>query len=389
MGFGIDLRARSRKGRGFFRKAPDPRDVGDRFGRLFRRMYKDAVTHAGWKQDRYVAELVLFAGAPPMRFVVGSDAELAISGDAAPLGPAFIAELIERLAPILEELDFVWSEPFDLAATQAAMCAWLAEELRGAEQVRVGAPTTRRFRIDAPVLTPLGPRDTAWRDAVLADPARAADAFPWWENKPGHRERARALISMWSEVAWREPLDSAEREVMKAVDDDLRAARKADKDLALPWADWRELLANLGIDDEEVTEKAGTAESVIGYRRHDLDVELSGGWSVRLPGGMVGRWEDDGAKYWATDGDRAVEFTSLTITGATDSGKLLAVAEEANPVVDRFVEDQRHGRAEAFVDEEVPVVVGLVAAAPHVGILTIKGGDQAWALATWRSLQQG
>ncbi len=26
--------------------------------------------------------------------------------------------------------------------------------------------------------------------------------------------------------------------------------------------------------------------------------------------------------------------------------------------------------------------------APHVGILTCKGGDEAWALATWRSLRQ-
>jgi hypothetical protein len=32
------------------------------------------------------------------------------------------------------------------------------------------------------------------------------------------------------------------------------------------------------------------------------------------------------------------------------------------------------------------VIVGLTASPPHVGILTIKGGDDDWALATWRSL---
>lgn len=351
-------------------------------------MYKDAVARAGFSKDRYLADLVLFAGAPRATFTIGSDAELTISGDAAPLGPAFIAELVDKVTPILDELDFVWTEPFDLAATQAAMCAWLAGELRDREQVRIGAPATRRFLIDAPLLSPLGPRDAAWRDAVLADPSRAADAFPWWEREPGRLERARALIAMWSEVPWREPLDADERERMKAVDDDLRAARKADTDLALPWADWKELLAHLGIDDEDVTAKASGATPAIGYRRHDLDVELSGGWHVRLPGAMVGRWEDDGGRYWATDGDRAIEFTSFTVDGEQDSAKLLAVAPEAHPVVDRFAEAGAHGRAEAFTDDDVPVVVGLVAAAPHVGILTVKGGDQAWALATWRSLVQ-
>ena len=388
MGFGIDRRARSRKGRGLFRKAPDPREVGDRFGRLARRMFKLALTKAGWGKDRYLAELVLFPGAPAVTFTIGSDAELALTGDAAPLGPAFIAELVDKVAPILDELDFVWTEPFDLGQTQAAMCSWLAGELRGTEQVRIGAARTRRFRIDAPLLSPLGPRDAAWRDAVLADPSRAADVFPWWERGPGRLERARALIAMWSEVAWREPLDADERELLKTVDEDLRAARKADEALALPWPDWKELLAHLGIEDEDVSEKAGAATSTIGYRRHDLDVELSGGWHVRLPGAMVGRWEEDGGRYWATDGDRAIEFTSFTVDGERDSGKLLAVAAEAHPVVDRFADAAAHGRAEAFTDEDIPVVVGLVAAAPHVGILTVKGGDQAWALATWRSLEQ-
>src|SRR5690606_37777328 len=105
------------------------------------------------------------------------------------------------------------------------------------------------------------------------------------------------------------------RELMEKVDEDLRAARSADPDLVLPWAARKELLAHLGIDDEDVTARAGDEVESIGYRRHDLEVELSGGWSVRMPGAMVGHWEDDGARYWATDGDRALEFTSLTASG--------------------------------------------------------------------------
>lgn len=388
MGFGIDRRARSRKGRGLFRKAPDPRDIGDRLGRLARRMLKDGVVRTGAKQDRYLIDLRLHTAAPLATLTVEPDAELVLRAETAPLGPGYHADVIAKLDPLLDELDFVWSEPVDDRAVPRAMCEWLAGELRGGGTLRLGVPEQRRFRIDAPVLTPLGPRDRAWCDAVLADPLHAKDAFAWWERGPGRAERARALVSMWLEVPWREPLDRDERELMQQVDDDLRAARNADPTLDLPWAAWRELLAHLGIDDEDVTAKAGTQSTTIGYRRHDLDVELSGGWSVCLPGAMVGHWEDDGGSYWATDGDRVVEFTSLTAEGETDSERLLAVAPEKHAVIARYAEGAQRGRAEAFDDDNVHVVVGLMTCAPHVGILTCKGGDESWALATWRSLRQ-
>jgi hypothetical protein len=275
-----------------------------------------------------------------------------------------------------------------MAKTKRAMCEWLAGELRSGAPVRIGVSTQRRFRIDAPALTPLGPRGATWRDAVLADPMHAADAFPWWDTGPGRSERAKALITMWAEVPWREPLDADERELMKQVDEDLRAARRADATLDLPWAAWKELLAHIGIDDEDVTERAGGEVATIGYRRHDLEIELSGGWRVTMSGAMVGHWEDDGERYWATDGERMIDFSSLTADGDSDSERLLAVAPEKHPVIARFSDGSQRGRAEAFDDDEVRVVIGLMAQAPHVGILTCKGGDDEWALATWRSLRQ-
>lgn len=396
MGLGnIDLRARSRKGRGLFRKAPDPRDLGDRLGRLTRRMLRDAVVRSGAKGDRYIVELKL--AAMTSRLIVTPDAELHVHVDAFALGPGYVAHLVDKLAPILDELELVWTEPFELAATQAASCTALAEELRaagepgaGTAQIEIGLPAERRFRIDAPVLTALGPRDAAWRDAVLADPMHARDAFAWWELGPGREERARALLALSFDVPWREPLDKAERELMERVDEDLRAARKADPALALPYAEWKELLMHLGIEDEDVNEKAAatSSSSLLGYRRHDLEVELQGGWHIVMPGSLVGRWDDDGAKYWATDGDRAIEFSSLTAPEETDSAKLLAVAPEHHDVIERLVDGARHGRAEAFDESGTPILVGLMCEAPHVGILTCKGGTREWALATWRSVRR-
>jgi hypothetical protein len=387
VGFGIHRIARSRKGRGLFRKAPDPREVGDRLGRLARRMLRDALVRSGTKQDRYIAELRLHPAATAT-LVVQPDGEIALKGETSALGPGYYAYLIERITPILDELDYAWTDTFDVAATQAAICAWLAAELRSEGQARIGLPDTRRFRIDAPVLTALGPRDAAWRDAVLADPQHARDAFAWWDSGPGREELARALLALSLEVPWREPLDKDERELMSNVDEDLRAARKADPALPLPYAEWKELLKHLGIEDDDVNAKAGDREPTLGYRRHELEVELSGDWRIVIPGSFVGHWEDEGAKYWATDGDRAIEFSSLTANDEHDSAKLLAVAPERYEVLERLVDGNRHGRAEAHVEDEVPIVIGLMCVAPHVGILTCKGGTRDWALATWRSLRR-
>jgi hypothetical protein len=398
VGFGIDLHARSRKRGGWFRKAPEPREIGQRVGRLVGRMLGDSAGRRGWKQDRFIVELRMHPAAPLATLSVETDGDLALRGETATLGPGYHADVIARIGPLLEELDYAWSEPVDdLPAIQAAMCAWFAGELREHERVRLGVPQARRFQIEAPVLTPLGPRDASWRESVIADPGQARDAFPWWERGPGRAELASAFVAMWLEVPWREPLDRDERELMAKVDQDLRSARKADPSLPIPWTAWQELLAHIGIEDEEVLARTAgdsghgdTASSVlspIGYRRHDLDVDLSGGWSVRLPAAMVGHWEDDGERYWATDGDRVVEFTSFTVDGELDSERLLAVAPEKHAVIERFASGAQRGRAEAFDDEDVRVVIGLMAAAPHVGILTCTGADDGWALATWKSLR--
>jgi len=412
--FGIERRARSRKARSGLRALfgggpPDAREVGERLVRLARRMFKDAVTDASPKR----ITLALHPAAPPARLLVLPEGELELRAETATVGPGYHADILERVAPILEELEYVWDdsggegegegEGGDPGADPGPrMLAWLAGELAGGA-TRVGVPAARSFRIDCAVQTAMGPRDAAWRDAVIADPARGADAFAWWERGPGRREQARALLAMWHEVAWREPLDDEERGVLARVDADLAAAHRADPALALPWLEWAELLGYLGEDGEHADvvrararEAADAADAAagpprIGYRRHPMEIELSGGWSIELSGAFVGRWEQDGDRWWATDGARAVEFTSFTADAGPDSEQLLAIAPEAHPVIERLADGDRRGRAEVTDDGDVHLVHGLMACAPHVAILTCKGAtsDEAWALATWRSLRNG
>ena len=350
-------------------------------------MLKSAVTDASAKR----ITLDLHPAASPVRIVVLPDGDLEVRGETSGLGPGYHAHVILRLAPILDELDYVWdgAEP----DPRAAMTAWFASELvRGVP--RIGMPADRSFVVDAAVQTALGPRDRAWCDAAVADPLRAADAFPWWSTEAGERERSRALCAMWHEVAWREPIDTEERAAMEQVDADLRAARKLNPGLELPWAAWAELLDWLGEDEPRIAElraRATPGEPLIGYRRYPMDVELSGGWSLELPGAFVGAWEDEGARYWATDGERAIEFTSLCANTEQTSQQLLDIAPETHVVLERVAEETRCGRAEAYEEGDVHVVHGLMTAAPEIAILTCKGkrADEPWALAAWRSLRNG
>lgn len=391
MGFGIDRRARSRKRKGLFRRAPDWKDLGQRLGLLLLRM-KRASSRQLAQDDRFVAEVTLHPKAPPVRLtVMGPDAELHVRGQTSTLGPGYHAEVLAKLEPILDELEYAWTAP-EPEAPGAAMCSWLASELRGDDQVWIGLSDRFLFVSEASVLTPIGPRDAAWRAAVLADPRQGADAFAWWSTGAGMRARADALLAMWQDVPWRETLDELEIALMEQVDRDLTTARSAGL-TELPYPAWAELLGYLGRDDHtarEIYELAGDRPATIGYRRLDHEVALSGGWIVTLPGSFAGRWEEEHSRYVSTDGARAIEFTSLTAEGETDSATLLDVAVPAHPVLERFTDGPRCGRAEVSDEDYTHIVHGLVAHAPHVAILTLKGtrSDEAWALATWRSLRR-
>ena len=331
--------------------------------------------------------LDLHPAAGPVRIVVLPDGDLEVSGETSAIGPGYHADILARLAPVLEELDYTWAG--DQPEPRTAMAAWLAAEL-AAGVTRIGVPAELQFKIDAAVLTSMGPRDAAWRDAVIADPARGADAFAWWDDGPGQAERSRALLAMWLEVPWREPLDAEERALMTQVDRNLKAARKANRELELPVAEWVELLECLGEEARaaDLRERTGPLRSVLGYRRHPIEVVLDSGWTFELPGAFVGSLEDE--RYWATDGDRMVELTCLTTQGEQGSEALLAVAPAQHPVIERIVDGERHGRAEAYDEGDVHVVHGLMAATPEIAIMTCKGArsDEPWALATWRSLRR-
>ena len=384
--FGIARRAHAGTAR-----PPSADELVERLLELAPRLWDGAAV----KPAKRGVTLSLFPGAPRVRVLVTGAGELTLTAATACVGPAYHAQVATRVSPVAEELGLAW-DPADDDGTGAEpeMCAWIADELR-AGAPRVAMPVGRVIHVPAPavVQTPLGPRDAAWRAAVLADPAHAVDALAWRVFAPGHAPRARALLAMWHELPWRTPLDAAERAAMEAADTDLRNAHHADPELPLPWAAWAELLALLQRDDAhaEVVRaraRAAPAPAPIGYRRFERDVDLSGGWTIVLPGAFAGGWDAAHTRYTARDGRRTVELTMLTAAGEADSARLLDVAPEAFPVIARVDEGGRRGRAEREDRDTQMTIHAVMARAPHVVLATLRGApaDEPWALAAWRSL---
>jgi hypothetical protein len=404
---------RARRGvRSLLGGAPPAAEVVAQLGRLGPRLFGVAAIDDEAAAEDEDPELRAFGyalapHAEPVRVAVRASGDVVITARTSTLGPGYHVAVAHRLARLAEELELAWLEPSPLllptarGAIEAAHVGWLAARLRaglGRTRTRIALGDAPHFHLEAPIHTPLGPRDEAWRTAVLADARAGRDAFPWWGEGPVAQASGRALRAMWCEVPWREPLDDDERALLARVDADLRVVLAAgwtgDGVIEPPWAAWAELQGWLGLDDavvEEVARRAGDDEAAIGYRRWPMTMALSGGWTARLPGDVMTGLADDGAGLWATNGVVAIEFVSVTAVGQRDAAALLATAPERHPVCARHDGGGRYGRVERQIDGEVHLWHAMMAAPEAVALLTLKGAaaDEAWALDVWRSLRWG
>ena len=187
-----------------------------------------------------------------------------------------------------------------------------------------------------PLVTPMGPRDVPWLEAVAEDPGRGIDLFPWWPAGIGAPfYLGRALARMWRDVRWRAPLTDDEGRLLMDVHLDLARAYRLDASLDYPWREWRELMdsieAHFGYvemagDDLEAEVRRRAAAigprrrrcRSIGYRRRPVRVDLTDGWSIEIPGEMAEEWDDEGL-WTARDDGRAVFFKSYSLSKDDDS----------------------------------------------------------------------
>jgi hypothetical protein len=329
-------------------------------------------------------------GAEDVVLIDEGDGRVAAAANTATCGPGYHRFVCDTLRALGEALDVTWDPESpdgdvgdetgyfhsgDAAAIDRTFAAWLQGVARRIRfllsgpnsEIALSMPESHAFQHDGAIATPLGPRDAAWIERVARDGTQGFDVFPW--RAPGVGADyflGRALVRMWSDVRWRPPLDEEERQGLAEVAALLEAAYRAapggvSADRPYPWREWAELQELLGTDSLLATRTKLRAESTaaappIGYRRRDVRVRLSGGWSLQVPGAFAESWDERGT-WHGTDGVRAVWFTSFRVGdegAAPDAASILAARAplEGEPLPERTEGPVRSRAALRRTDDE-------------------------------------
>lgn len=382
--------------------------------------------------EQPAAFATLHPAAEDVEIIIPEPGHVIVMGKTSTVGSGyhiFVCDLLKRFG---QDLRLAWDVPDedggdetgyfhtgDQSAVDAEMVRWLRsivsvlkENLKkDCDWMMVSMPLGYHYQHHGPLVTPLGPRDLSWLDAVAADPRRGIDLFPWWEPGLGASfYLGRALCRMWKDVRWRKPLLDEEGELLTQIHFDLVRAYRLDPNLTYPWREWRELMdyleAHYGYVETEGEEDveadvarhaAATPERpLIGYRRKPVRLDLTGGWSIEIPGAMAEQWDEHGT-WSAWDGQRTVWFTSYTLEKKNDEpptavesleGSLLPEGERIEHRGDRVI-----GRAVlAPYEEDGEKLWQLSARSAVAGGLVVCNiyiknlADRDWAISTWQSL---
>ena len=273
------------------------------------------------------------------------------------VGPAYHMYLCDRLHELGRHFGVTWDDPDQAEGTgdetgyffggeanavRQEMLRWLGalahiitdEQFAEESHVRmVSMPLGYTYPEHQGILTPLGPRNRDWFRLVADEPARGMDFFPWWNAGVGSSfYLGRALCRLWQEVRWRPPVTDEEGELLMDVHLDLERAHSLDPAAPIPWREWSELIDYLGeyfgyVEFHNGADLEGEIRSRsqralggprIGYRRGPVQVSLTGGWSITVPGDLAEAWESEGQAWSAWHGGRAVRFTSWTVRDGDD-----------------------------------------------------------------------
>ena len=258
-------------------------------------------------EDRPSVLVNLHPCAEDVEIAVPEPGRVVVSAKTSTVGPGYHAFLCDLLHRLGEAMDIDWDAPEDESGTgdetgyfhtgdpralEDEFLEWLRGVAKlitdGLEQdyqwMMISMAIGHHYHHHGPLVTPMGPRDVRWLEAVAEDSIRGIDLFPWWPAGIGAPfYLGRALARLWRDVRWRAPLTDDEGRLLMDVHLDLARAYRLDASLAYPWREWRELMesieAHFGYvemagDDLEAEVRRRAAEigpeasvPLIGYRR--------------------------------------------------------------------------------------------------------------------------
>jgi hypothetical protein len=374
--------------------------------------------------------------AEEVEFTVPEPGLLAVSAKTSTVGPGYHAFLCDLLDRFSRHFHVEWDEPDeeagtgdetgyffsrDLASLKTEMLRWLSaialvvteKDFAEESQIRmVSMPLGYSYPDEDAIVTPLGPRVCDWFAFVARDANRGREFFAWWEPGPGCGFfLGRALCRMWQDVRWRTPVSEDEGELLMDVHLDLERAYRLEHEAALPWREWAEIVEYLGEyfgyvefqdgDDLEETIRTRGRRILggprIGYRRGTVQVSLTGGWSIRVPGDFAEEWETSGQAWSAWHAGRTVRFTSWSVRDEGEQQSAAEILAELElPDGDVFEHQQGNvvGRAVFFLHEEkgeslwnLKAYSAVVGGFALCNIFVRGEDDLGWALDVWKTLE--
>jgi hypothetical protein len=404
----------------------EPQPDLNRIQRWLRAHYGETLVSVREAEDRggrAALYVLLHPAAEEVEFLRIAPGCLSVSANTSTAGPGYHIYLCDLLQHLGADLDVAWKPPdgqsgdetgyfhrHEPAQVYQAMLDWLkmiasilaADLAAGGGQLLVCMPSNHHFDQGWRVVSPLGPLDPKWIELVAEEPQRGESFFPWWNaGQDADYAFRRALSRMWKDVRWRPPLSEPEAGALEDAAAMLERAFRLNRSREYPWREWRELIEYGNIATPLRDEILARAEAVdpgiplIGYRRKDVRVDLTGGWSLRIPGSFAESWEDE-RTWYAWDATRTVRFSCFSITNEDGT------PQSAEEILGTYVDIQ-----ETFEHEEEGVIGrahlahsldehwnlhGRTAVSGSLAVCTITIGsedDKAWALETWRSLRYG
>jgi hypothetical protein len=409
MGLGLYLRA-DIPGKRWLKRAPS-RD------RIFAAIAETAARYADetgdpvarWYWSSQHGERLLLNLCPfeeNVEFSIDS-ARVVCSAKTSGAGPGYHRFVVGLLDRLQEARGLAWEEDEDggdetdyfrqrdVGALEAAMCQQtralaklvLEHAAEGSTGFRLNIPLDFAPLRDEFAVSPLGEWPRSWFEALAsADDdqalALAAEFQPWWDGGlTADNLKKFGLACCWMDVPWVQAANERE-----AADCDLAIlcfdrARELDPTIDLP--EWE--IAELRRVIERTGDDAAPAETGIGFRRTEMVLPLTGGWTVVLPGYFHSEYETDGDCQVYYFGDRVLRGSSFsfnsippqkTLEKLSGGEPMRALTLSGDHLVGQY-------NAKWNAEEETFILSALVAKTDGVCIVTVsylEEQDEAWAL---------
>lgn len=423
---GLGLRIGAQVGRQKNRsRALDKRNLFKGILRVIQELISDPLSQqfvtTGEKDGRLFVKL--HPAEEDVEFLLSEDGWLICSAKTSSAGPGYHAFLVQLLEEVGNRCDWDWCwkddvqefedetgyhEHRDFQKLQLEMLEWLRglarmlTEKEGYQGCSICLPLGFHVAGDYFAASPLGYWNRSWFEEIARrKPVQlqkhGAAFFPWYEKGQTAEFWLKCGLTIaWVDLPWHAPTSERETKKYRLALSCFERAKELSPSISMPDDEMNEIELLLGQPDAKTQPLAER----IGFRRRLMVEQLTGSWTIRLPGYFYSNTENDGetAVFWFAG--RTVNASSLTIGGKgenivkkcellPDAGKGTGTGAE----IVEFHKDHLDGRG--FIlpphgnEQAHWTLEGHIQVSNNLCVTTIcftDIADKPWAIQTWQSV---